>query len=865
MAAERLIRFIIAGDASKFQAAAKQAEASTESLTRSMEEAESQSGSLSSRIGGFFGGIGKAIAAGAAVVGGAIAGIGAAAWTLGEQLDGAYDTIRIGTGATGEALEQLNADFRAVAKQVPVDLETVGSAIADLNTRMGVSGPIAQELATQFLNLSRITGEDVSRLIQSGSRAFADWGISAEEAGGKLDFLFRVSQSTGIGVDRLMQLVTLSGAAMREMGLDFETSAVLLGQFEKAGVNTEQALMGLNRAVATAAREGKPATQAIQELFDAIKNAKDPAEATRIAVETFGTRAGPELASAIRSGRLDVAELTETLKEGGDTINALAAETDDWAQKWQLLKNNVAIAAEPLANTLFGIAGAFADQLIPITTQFFEQVGPQLQTLFTNIGTWLNDSALPALGRFSDWFITTALPAIQGFLSGAWSQVEAAFTTVWTVIDGQVLPALQRFSDWFTGTALPAVQGFAGQIQPLLQPVIEFFSGSFQGIILTVLAAITVAFGAWAISAAAAAAATIAALLPVIAPIAAIGVAVGALKAAWDNNWGGIQDKLRAVWGVIQPIIQAIIDHLARFWQDVQPRLIEAWETIRARIDSVVQVIRTIITTTFDAIRDFINRHRDEITTILQGAWNVIEGIIRTVTAIIEGIIRVALDIISGDWQAAWNDMQQMAQRIWDGIKQVISGALDIVKGVIRTGLEEAQRIWDSIWDGILRKVSEIKNSLSSVVQGLIGDIKGAFSGSINWLWSAGRDIIQGLINGLRSLHIPLPHISVSWSSVGVGPVSVPIPDFSVSWYALGGIALGPAIAGIGEAGPEAIIPLSGRGLEMVRDALGRETDALTITVNIDTVYATDRAAAERAGEDVAYAIAQALRRRGVV
>jgi hypothetical protein len=39
----------------------------------------------------------------------------------------------------------------------------------------------------------------------------------------------------------------------------------------------------------------------------------------------------------------------------------------------------------------------------------------------------------------------------------------------------------------------------------------------------------------------------------------------------------------------------------------------------------------------------------------------------------------------------------------------------------------------------------------------------------------------------------------------------------------------------------------------------------LNVTVHIDTVYANDPRSAEQAGQDVAYAIAQALRRRGLL
>ena len=61
-----------------------------------------------------------------------------------------------------------------------------------------------------------------------------------------------------------------------------------------------------------------------------------------------------------------------------------------------------------------------------------------------------------------------------------------------------------------------------------------------------------------------------------------------------------------------------------------------------------------------------------------------------------------------------------------------------------------------------------------------------------------------------------LPKVSVSTKSTSVGGITIPLPSFSVSWNAIGGIFTKPTIfntraglQGVGEAGPEAILPLN--------------------------------------------------------
>ena len=85
----------------------------------------------------------KALAVGAAVGGIAVATgkavieAGKYMKDLGASFDDAADAIRIGTGATGDALDGLLDDFDAVYKSVPTTMEDASKAIADYNTRLG--------------------------------------------------------------------------------------------------------------------------------------------------------------------------------------------------------------------------------------------------------------------------------------------------------------------------------------------------------------------------------------------------------------------------------------------------------------------------------------------------------------------------------------------------------------------------------------------------------------------------------------------------------------------------------------------------------------------------------------------------------
>lgn len=272
---------------------------------------------------------------------------------LGMDFNRAFDKIRVGTGATGEALAGLQDDFRAVYSTVPAGMAEVSTAIADLNTRTGLAGKPLRELSTQMLNLSRITGEELSGMIAGSSRLFGDWSIAAGDTAGTMDYLFKVSQSTGIGFNDLNAKLVRFGAPLRQMGFDLETAAAMLGKFEKEGVNTELVLGGLRIALGKMAKAGITDTKAaLEEVTKRIKEAGSTGEANAIALEMFGARIGPDMAAAIREGRFELSDLVSALRTSGETINGAAFETMDFAEQLAVMRNKAAVALEPLGTSL---------------------------------------------------------------------------------------------------------------------------------------------------------------------------------------------------------------------------------------------------------------------------------------------------------------------------------------------------------------------------------------------------------------------------------------------------------------------------------------------------------------------------------
>ena len=179
-------------------------------------------------------------------------------------------------------------------------------------------------------------------------------------------------------------------------------------------------------------------------------------------------------------------------------------------------------------------------------------------------------------------------------------------------------------------------------------------------------------------------------------------------------------------------------------------------------------------------------------------------------------------DAIKGAFAAAWGAIQAAAAAAFNWVKKNWPLLLGIVTGPIGLAVAVVATHWGTIKNGASAAVDWIKTKFSGLMdffRGLPGKIGGIFSG----LWN-------GLAGGLKSainsvLHLPLKIPVVDTHIPGVGKVG---GQTLIPALAKGGIVTRPTLALIGEAGPEAVVPLSRPGAQQ----FGHGINVENLTIN---------------------------------
>ena len=607
--------------------------------------------------------------------------IGQAAYDMAAEFDDASAAIVEGTGASGEALDDLNESaqnaFGALANS-DGSINAVANTLAELNTRFGLSGDAAEEATVKFENFADHTGTDGVKAVDSIADVMHRWGMDINDLDPLLDDLTTANQSCQMSVDDLTGYLASNSTQFQELGYSSDEALAMLISLSDGGANVSTVMSGLTKGIANLSGETDDVPGAFQAAVEAIENSGSVSEALQQQVgdtgktveEVFGKKAAQELATNIQNGSFAVDEWTTTLQNNDGALQSTTENATTMSDSWQQAVNNVQMAlmstfAPAIQSVVTAVSG-----VITQVAQFVQQ-SPMAQAMIVGIAT--------ALG------------------------------------------------------ILAAALGISA--------IITMVTKAFALLNTTMLAN------------------------PVFLVVAAIAALVAGLIYAW-NNCETFRNTVTAVFNAVRTFV------------------VNAVTTIQKKVTEVFNKIRTTITTVMNGIKSKITSIWNGIKSTTTNVWN---GIKSGISNAINGAKNTVTSVMNG--------IKSKVTSVWNGIKSTVSNVVNGVKSTISSGFNAAKSTVSNIFGSIKDKIKSVMDGAKNAVSNAISAIKSKF----HFSWSLPK--------------LKLPHISIS-GKFSINPPSV--PHFSISWHKLGAIfskaTLIPTLGGVhgvGEAGPEAVSPIS--------------------------------------------------------
>jgi len=390
-------------------------------------------------------------------------------------------------------------------------------------------------------------------------------------------------------------------------------------------------------------------------------------------------------------------------------------------------------------------------------------------------------------------------------LKGRIEELKGAFETAQITIGNALTPAievlvkaLQGLVDWFNNLS-PATQKFVAIGAAIAVAVTGIITAI--GIVLALIGSAVTGFGAL-VSVFPGILTGLAAIRTAFAVMTGpIGLAVAAVVAAGIaiyQNWDTIKAKAIEIWGSIREWFSSTLDGIKQFfettWIQIGEFIISTWESIKQVTTTVWNAIKdaviTILNPFITVVTNLFNGMKNGLQMIFEGLKQYFSGVWEFIKNIFLGAVLLIVDFVTGDFEGLKNDAKAIFENlknalnsIWEGIKLIFNGAVSAIKGYVSVAWETIKSVTSTVFTSVSNTITAIWNGITSffstavevakttVVDGFknmwnsVSEWMNSIKNTIVELWNAaqqflanidlreiGRNIIQGLINGISSM-----------------------------------------------------------------------------------------------------------------
>ena len=625
----------------------------------------------------------------------------------------------------------------------------------------GASAEMQGTLMSHFTNLEESAQNSLAGIGDIISKAFDVSGI-LETAGEYVDqfkeHIASINKAITAGGDPATAIINEISAVSPAIGAVVNTAV--------AGFNAIKAVISENITLikniaigVTAAVAAYMGIMKVVSVFTAVKNA--------ITVATVAMRLFGVAMTAINA----VSALNPVVL----AIAAIIAIIALLVANWDTVKAAAVSAMAAISNAIGGVAEWLSSG--------FQSAVSAVSSIFSSIAETVN-GVISSIGEG----ISAAAETISAVFASIWETITASVTAAITTIEGIVGAIVAWIS---TNVVTPIVDAFVSCINILVGAASVLAAG---------IEATWGAIVAWVAS-------------NVTQPL------VEAFQSAWTAVTAGAAAVYSGIVGVFSAIGSWFSTNIG---QPIAEAFQSAWNAV---VESATNAVAAI-SYAWDSVTEFFAGIWQSIVSAAQEAWQQVTEVAAEAWA----MVSAAWDAAVAFFSALWESILSAAQSAWDTVVSVASSAWTAVQGAW-----EAASAWfqSTVWGPLCSAVSSVESAITGAFQAAYSAVTGLFSGLASWFESNVIAPIREKFNALANIGSSITGMRTSGGSASVTAEAKGGINGGPMRLATGGLVGGriPALANggqlkhgtpavVGEAGPEAVIPLKDTVLAKIGEGI---------------------------------------------
>lgn len=242
---------------------------------------------------------------------------------------------------------------------------------------------------------------------------------------------------------------------------------------------------------------------------------------------------------------------------------------------------------------------------------------------------------------------------------------------------------------------------------------------------------------------------------------------------AFLNIWNGIKAALAYIWTTIQTIaidtFNSIVAFFVETWTNIKQGTIDAWNALKTWLSETWDSMKQGAIDTWNSVKQFFIDLWESIKTNTINMWNAIkDGVTTAWENTKNAVINTAKSIVDG------------AAQVWEDMKTGVSNAVDRVKETFDTIrqidlLQIGKDIIDGLVNGIRSKIDDVVNAVKDVAGSITGKIKDVLNihspsrvmAELGMFTSQG--LAEGMLDGARYVDRASSQIADRASNMDIG------------------------------------------------------------------------------------------------
>lgn len=701
-----------------------------------------------------------------------------------------------------ESVEDANAAVQSTYSSFgylnATELTDLTNQIVTLAKRTGTDVPDNVRAATQVMNAFNITEAEAFDLMAAGFQN----GLNS--SGDFLDSLNEYSPhfaAAGFSAGDMLQIIQ-NGMQNGAMNTDKAADAVKELQIRMGDGSFEEIVGSFSTGT--------------QDLFQRWKNGEATVSDVATSISGDLSKMTPteqQAALSLLSSQFEDlgVEGAAALFNVGDAFTDVSGKAEEMSEKtpsedWQSSLRGLQEALIPIGEALIAALTPVLDVFAKFGQWFSDLPDPVINfiTIFGGLIAVVGTLA-PIIATLTVAFMMLNVPLLPiiGIIAGIAAAITAAIFVFknWGAITDWLSEKWNQFKEWIIPIVTSMLDGIneafsaAGEwIKGIWQAIPEFFSGIWTSITESATSVWTSITEAWN------------------AAVEYIKSIWTGITTFFTELWTSITETAAMAWQAIIDTIMVVLSpfietfqtiwsnidtHISRIWTSIQTIATSAWEIIKNIILAPVLMIVDLVTGDFDNMGSHISQIWINIQTAATNIWNAIKDGINAIVGVLVGTLSVLWDNLKNNTSAIFNTVKDTAINLWNALKDgVINGANALKDGAINawnnlkssvinaaTGLKDgAVNAWNSLKSSVVNAANGLKdgavsawnnlkssvmnlangakdgavnawNSLKSMTSNIFNNVVSSIKSILNIdLYSVGKNIIQGLINGIKGM-----------------------------------------------------------------------------------------------------------------